>query len=311
MRAQNASAAELLKPTSRSVPRIRSSEGPRASWRRAFARALTSDISQPEVGKVLEVDYYYPVVDNHGLRNRSNPHENARAVRPRGNRCRMLQRKCLLRVRLLGRRAGANSSGVGSRAREWESGAGCGPAPRRNGRGSRNGGRDRCVPRRERRRSSGRAIGVDMTPAMVDRARDAARSPRAPNTSFVLAPIERIPLADNIADVVLSNCVINLSSDKPAVFAEAFRILKPGGRLAISDIVQERDLGKIEDDCGCVATAMVRAEYLNTIRDAGFRELHIAEDRAWRTGPNRVEASAATPPALEHDRGETRVGRRR
>jgi len=142
--------------------------------------------------------------------------------------------------------------------------------------------------------AQGRAIGVDMTPAMVDRARGAAHSPRAPNTSFVLAPIERIPLADNIADVVLSNCVINLSPDKPAVFAEAFRILKPGGRLAISDIVQERDLGKIEDDCGCVATAMVRAEYLNTIRDAGFRELHIAEDRAWRTGPNGVEASAVT-----------------
>src|SRR5437899_2415787 len=149
--------------------------------------------------------------------------------------------------------------------------------------------------------AQGRAIGVDMTPAMVDRARDAARSPRAPNTSFVLAPIERIPLAANIADVVLSNCVINLSPDKPAVFAEAFRILKPGGRLAISDIVQERDLGKIEDDCGCVATAMVRAEYLNTIRDAGFRELHIAEDRAWRTGPNGVEASAVTLVARKPD----------
>src|SRR2546430_2124095 len=154
--------------------------------------------------------------------------------------------------------------------------------------------------------AQGRAIGVDMTPAMVDRGRDAARSPRAPNTSFVLAPIERIPLADNIADVVLSNCVINLSPDKPAVFAEAFRILKPGGRLAISDIVQERDLGKIEDDCGCVATAMVRAEYLNTIRHAGFRELHIAEDRAWRTGPNGVEASAGALVSRKPDGGGTR-----
>src|SRR2546425_6074066 len=149
--------------------------------------------------------------------------------------------------------------------------------------------------------AQGHAIGVDMTPALVERARSAARSPRVPNRSFVLAPIEQIPLADNISDVVLSNCVINLSPDKPAVFAEAFRILKPGGRLAISDIVQERDLGKIEDDCGCVATAMVRAEYLNTIRDAGFRELHIAEDRAWRTGPNGVEASAVTLVARKPD----------
>jgi SAM-dependent methyltransferase len=140
----------------------------------------------------------------------------------------------------------------------------------------------------------GRAIGVDMTPAMIERARGAARSRIIENTSFVLAPIERIPLADSVADVVLSNCVINLSPDKSAVFAEAFRILKPGGRLAISDIVQERDLGKIDDDCGCVATAMVRGEYLNAIRQAGFREPRITEDRPWRTGPNGTEASAVT-----------------
>ncbi len=142
--------------------------------------------------------------------------------------------------------------------------------------------------------AEGRAIGVDLTPAMIERSRSAAGARRIENASFVLAPIERIPLADSIADVVLSNCVINLSPDKSAVFAEAFRILKPGGRLVISDIVQERDLGKIDDDCGCVATAMVRGEYLNAIRQAGFREPRITEDRPWRTGPNGTEASAVT-----------------
>src|SRR5207245_2000727 len=102
--------------------------------------------------------------------------------------------------------------------------------------------------------------------------------------------------ADELARIPAAS-VLGLGSGNPVRFAEAFRILKPGGRLAISDIVQDRDLGKIEDDCGCVATAMVRAEYLNTIRHARFRELHIAEDRAWRTGPNGVEASAVTPVA--------------
>src|SRR2546422_5038627 len=137
---------------------------------------------------------------------------------------------------------------------------------------------------------------------MVDRARDSARSPRAPDKSFVLAPIERIPLADNIADVVLSNCVINLSPDKPAVFAEAFRILKPGGRLVISDVVQERDVRAIEDDCGCVGNAMVRADYLETIRAAGFVELRIVEDRPWRSGPMGIDASAVTLTARKPDR---------
>ena len=140
----------------------------------------------------------------------------------------------------------------------------------------------------------GSATGIDMTPMMVTRASTAAASHHIPNASFVLAPIERLPLPDAHADVVLSNCVINLSPDKPSVFAEAFRILKPGGRLVISDVVQERDLGAIEDDCGCVGNAMVRAEYLETIRGAGFRDLRIAEDRPWRTGPMGIEASAVT-----------------
>jgi len=140
----------------------------------------------------------------------------------------------------------------------------------------------------------GHATGIDMTPTMVARATTASVSHGIRNTSFVLAPIEKLPLPDGHADVVLSNCVINLSPDKRAVFAEALRILKPGGRLVISDVVQERDLGPIEDDCGCVGNAMVRGEYLETIGHAGFSELRIVEDRPWRTGSGGIEASAVT-----------------
>jgi len=148
----------------------------------------------------------------------------------------------------------------------------------------------------------GSATGVDMTPRMVARASTAAASHVVGNASFVLAPIEKLPLPDVHADVVLSNCVINLSPDKPAVFAEAFRILKPGGRLVISDVVQERDLGAIEDDCGCVGNAMVRADYLETIRAAGFVDLRIVEDRPWRSGPMGIDASAVTLTARKPDR---------
>jgi arsenite methyltransferase len=148
----------------------------------------------------------------------------------------------------------------------------------------------------------GHAIGIDMTPVMVDKARTIAAERGISNVSFLLAPIERIPLPDASAEVVLSNCVINLSPAKLDVFQEAFRILKPSGRVVISDVVQERPLGKIEDDCGCVATAMVRGEYLATIRLAGFGDVRVAEDRAWRVGPGGIEASAVTVVAKKPSR---------
>lgn len=140
----------------------------------------------------------------------------------------------------------------------------------------------------------GRAIGVDFTPAMIERAAAAAKERGTRNVAFHRAPIERLPLDDATVDVVLSNCVINLSPKKSAVFAEAFRALKAGGRLVISDIVREGKLAIPNDDCGCVATAMVRRDYLETIRRAGFVDLRIVEDRPWTTGPEGVEASALT-----------------
>ncbi|MFQ5986785.1 MAG: methyltransferase domain-containing protein [Thermoplasmata archaeon] len=140
----------------------------------------------------------------------------------------------------------------------------------------------------------GRAIGIDMTPSMVRRARTIARREGTTNAEFHEGVIEDLPLEEASADVVLSNCVINLSPDKSAVFREAFRVLRPGGRLVISDIVQERPLTELDEACGCIENAMVRAVYLETIRGAGFRDVRILEDRPWLIGDGEVEASALT-----------------
>jgi len=141
---------------------------------------------------------------------------------------------------------------------------------------------------------TGRAIGIDMTPAMIQRARRAQAQSGAANVEFHEARMEQLPLAEGSAEVVLSNCVINLSPAKGAVFREAFRILRPGGRLVIADIVQERPLGLIDDDCGCVATALVRAEYVGLIGDVGFQHLEIVEDTPWQRSAHGVDASAIT-----------------
>ena len=146
---------------------------------------------------------------------------------------------------------------------------------------------------------TGRAIGVDMTPEMVERARRAADEAGVANVEFRSGIIEKLPVSDGVADVVVSNCGINLSPDKTAVFREAFRVLKPGGRLVISDIVQERPLGRIDDDCRCVTNAIVRSEYLATIRDAGFEDVTVMEERPWRVGHAGVDASSVTIRAIK------------
>ena len=130
----------------------------------------------------------------------------------------------------------------------------------------------------------GKVIGVDMTPEMVDKARQNATSSGVANTEFRLGQIEKLPVADAEVDVIVSNCVINLSPDKPAVFREAFRALRPGGRLAVSDIVltaplPERIASSIAAYVGCVAGASLLDDYLQAVHDAGFEEVEVVESR--------------------------------
>lgn len=130
----------------------------------------------------------------------------------------------------------------------------------------------------------GRVIGVDMTPEMLDRARAAAQREGFANVEFRLGEIENLPVADGAADVVISNCVINLSPEKKRVFREAYRILKPGGRLMVSDIVLLEELPQrlrdnLELYAGCISGAMEKQPYLQVIEEAGFRQVQIVAEK--------------------------------
>ncbi|HQR25456.1 MAG TPA: arsenite methyltransferase [Nocardioides sp.] len=126
----------------------------------------------------------------------------------------------------------------------------------------------------------GLVIGVDMTPEMLAKARANARTAGYRNVDFRLGEIEHLPVADASVDVVISNCVINLSPDKQAVFAEAFRVLRPGGRLAVSDVVAFAELpeevrGDLALYAGCVAGAATAAQTCTMLEQAGFADLHV------------------------------------
>jgi len=130
---------------------------------------------------------------------------------------------------------------------------------------------------------NGRVVGVDMTQEMVQKARENASKGNYENVEFKLGEIEDIPVADSSVDIVISNCVINLSPDKGKVFKEAFRILKPGGRLMISDIVLLKELpdfikNSIEAYVGCVSGAIMKDEYLEALEAAGFQEIKILDE---------------------------------
>ena len=126
----------------------------------------------------------------------------------------------------------------------------------------------------------GRVIGVDMTPEMLERARENARKDGFDNVEFRMGEIEHLPVADASVDVIISNCVINLSPDKEKVFSEAFRVLRPGGRLHISDVVLLKPLPQaILQDAkayvGCVSGAILKDDYLARVKKAGFGRIDV------------------------------------
>lgn len=154
---------------------------------------------------------------------------------------------------------------------------------------------------------AGKAYGLDMTDEMLALARENRRRAGIANVEFLKGEIERIPLPDHSVDVVISNCVINLSADKPQVFREAYRVLKPGGRFAVSDVVTR---GEISPEVrksvllwiGCVAGALDEAEYRGALAAAGFERIEIEPTRIYKAEDARqfltsagLDASAIAP----------------
>lgn len=133
---------------------------------------------------------------------------------------------------------------------------------------------------------TGRVIGVDMTPEMLEKARANAKKGNYTNVEFKLGEIEKLPVDNNSIDVIISNCVINLSPDKEEVFKDAYRVLKSGGRLMVSDLVLAKDLPKeikdsIEAYVGCLAGAIKKDEYLKLITMAGFQDVKVISESSY------------------------------
>ena len=130
---------------------------------------------------------------------------------------------------------------------------------------------------------SGKVVGIDMTPEMVAKAKENAKKSYCKNVEFILGEIEKLPFENNSFDVIISNCVINLSVNKESVFKEAFRVLKPGGRMLVSDIVLLCEFPKeikesSEAYVGCISGAILKSEYLNFINNAGFEFVKVLSE---------------------------------
>jgi SAM-dependent methyltransferase len=158
---------------------------------------------------------------------------------------------------------------------------------------------------------TGRAIGIDMTPEMIDRARAAARKPVAgrvlDNVEFHLSTIDHVPLADGSVDCLVSNCVINLAPDKRAVFREMYRVLKPGGRVAVSDIALKKPLPEalardVAAYVGCIAGALSFDDYTRDLRQAGFAQVQVIDTGKDLNAYALVEGqSACCSPGAHHE----------
>jgi arsenite methyltransferase len=145
--------------------------------------------------------------------------------------------------------------------------------------------------------TGGRVIGVDMTPEMVKKARDNARRGGYGNVEFRLGEIERLPVADASVDAVISNCVINLSPAKERVFSEAYRVLRPGGRIMVSDIVLSGELPRavaasLDAYAGCVAGAIRKEEYLRIMEAAGFRGVTVEAESRFEIPESEIDSYA-------------------
>jgi SAM-dependent methyltransferase len=153
---------------------------------------------------------------------------------------------------------------------------------------------------------TGRVIGVDMTPDMIARARAAAERGGHTNVEFRHGTIEALPVESQSVDVIMSNCVINLATDKGRVFREALRVLRPGGRLVVSDLVLRAPLPdsvrtSVEAYVGCVAGAQLETDYLRHVREAGFTGVEIAERRAYAPESNTTASCCGSGAAADSE----------
>lgn len=172
-------------------------------------------------------------------------------------------------------------------------------------------GNDAFVARRQTG-ESGKVIGIDFTDAMIARARENAEKLGLNNVEFRLGDIDDMPVTANKADVIVSNCVLNLVPNKHKVFSEVYRVLKPGGHFSISDIVLEGELPArwreiAELYAGCVSGAIQKNEYLGIIEEAGFKNISLQKDKTIVIPDEILASYLSTEEIVEYKKGKTRI----